>query len=422
MFPSKEESSNYTHTSVAELLDPSAHTQPESGSDLAEWRRGVASITALCRDAVRGDFEKRSVNFQGPPELHELSVAVNSLLDVTDAFIRESWASLKAASKQKFFRKVLYRGLRGAFRNAARLINEAGEEMALKDKAIADAEVRRLTLADDFERAIKGVVSTVAASASELQATAENLNATAESTSHQAQVVAAASEQSSVNAKNIAKSTEEMQTAFQVIDDQVSRSTEIAKTAVSETQRADTTARSLIDASKRIGGVVKLISQIARQTNLLALNATIESARAGEAGKGFGVVASEVKNLSRETAIATEEIVREIEAVQQASDETKQAIAAITETIRTMDAISVNVAEGVSRQVRATADIGDNINQAAIAATEVSSNILGVTSAAKETSQSIGEVLIAANELSRQAENLATQVDGFLIEIRSGGR
>ncbi|MEX0300028.1 MAG: methyl-accepting chemotaxis protein [Kordiimonas sp.] len=41
------------------------------------------------------------------------------------------------------------------------------------------------------------------------------------------------------------------------------------------------------------------IEQINKQTNLLALNAKIEATRAGEAGKGFGVVADEVRELSK---------------------------------------------------------------------------------------------------------------------------
>ncbi|MGE5475050.1 MAG: methyl-accepting chemotaxis protein [Bacteroidales bacterium] len=67
----------------------------------------------------------------------------------------------------------------------------------------------------------------------------------------------------------------------------------------------------LLELSQALNGVVGVaddIDRIAKQTNLLALNATIEAARAGDAGKGFAVVASEVKELSRRTSSATQEI------------------------------------------------------------------------------------------------------------------
>src|SRR5690349_6206698 len=89
------------------------------------------------------------------------------------------------------------------------------------------------------------------------------------------------------------------------------------------------------------------IGQIAETTNILSLNAAIEAARAGDAGRGFAVVANEVKNLAGKTRLASDEIVRTIDALgheaeqvvgriedgAKASAEAKSSVARIAQTI-----------------------------------------------------------------------------------------
>ncbi|NHC15279.1 methyl-accepting chemotaxis protein [Motilibacter deserti] len=69
--------------------------------------------------------------------------------------------------------------------------------------------------------------------------------------------------------------------------------------------------RAVLDLVEEVRGLdryVEAIANVARATTILALNAKIEAVRAGSAGQGFSVVADEVRELSRQSAAAAEDI------------------------------------------------------------------------------------------------------------------
>ena len=74
--------------------------------------------------------------------------------------------------------------------------------------------------------------------------------------------------------------------------------------------------------SQEIGGIVKLIDDIAERTSVLALNANMQAAMAGEAGRGFRVVADEVQRLAERSKEATDQISKLVSNIQTETNDT----------------------------------------------------------------------------------------------------
>ena len=204
------------------------------------------------------------------------------------------------------------------------------------------------------------------------------------------------------------------------IDRQVTQSNAIAEKAVSEAERTNTAVQELSEAGRRIGDVVRLITDIAEQTNLLALNATIEAARAGEAGRGFAVVAGEVKALAGQTARATEDIAKQIADMQHATLRSIDAISAIARTIRDIGAISGAISAAVTEQGAATQEIARSVDIAAKRTTDTAEEVSRVNDAAENTRENVVAVRAVAKKLGGLAEHIRDQVEQFTVKIRVG--
>ncbi|MDA0691679.1 MAG: methyl-accepting chemotaxis protein [Nitrospinae bacterium] len=260
---------------------------------------------------------------------------------------------------------------------------------------------------------IANMAQTLGSSSEELTSVSQTMAGNAEETSAQANVVSAASEQITRNVQTVATGADEMSASIKEIAQNANEAARVAKSAVSVAETTNATIAKLGASSAEVGQVIKVITSIAEQTNLLALNATIEAARAGEAGKGFAVVANEVKELANQTAKATEDISRKIQAIQQDTKSSVDAIGEITQIINQINDISNTIASAVEEQTATTAEIGRNVDETAKGSAEISENISGVARAAQETSTGVGQTQEAATELSRMAVSLQKLVSQF---------
>jgi methyl-accepting chemotaxis protein len=377
---------------------------------------------------------------------------VHSVRQVTTGFGIVGLVSALAGVATALLVILLGRQISGALRRTVEMLREICEgegDLTRRLSVSSSDEIGELAhWFNVFAGKLQHIISQIAdgtrilsGSAAALSDTATQLASGAEQTTGQSAQVAAAAEQMSTNMNSMAQATEQMSTNVRVVASAVEELTasisEVAKSAEQAASVAENAARLAADSNARIselggaadqiGKVIEVIEDIAEQTNLLALNATIEAARAGEAGKGFAVVATEVKELARQTAGATEDIRKRIEGIQGSTGLAVQSIGDIGKVIGQVNQLSRTIAAAVDEQSITTKEIARNVSQSstvaqtvargvaesASASQEITRNIVGVDQAAKQTAHGAAQAQTAGRDLSGLAEQLQSLVGQF---------
>jgi methyl-accepting chemotaxis protein len=143
-----------------------------------------------------------------------------------------------------------------------------------------------------------------AATTNEITVTATEISATTAELTNTMDEVAKVADRTRTSAARGHEDLEHMETTMQ----------QIVEAAVSIASKFEV----LNEKARNINSVVTTITKVADQTNLLSLNAAIEAEKAGEYGLGFSVVATEVRRLADQTAVATLDIDQMIKEMQTA--------------------------------------------------------------------------------------------------------
>jgi methyl-accepting chemotaxis protein len=354
----------------------------------------VADAEMLTKAAVEGKLETRADASKHHGDFRKVVQGLNNTLDSVIGPLNDVSAILSKLAGGDFTALVTSK-YAGDFDVLANAVN---------------------TLSKSVRSALEQIgrnVSALASSSEELNKVSQSMGSSADETATQASVVSAAAEQVSNNVQTVATGADEMSASIKEIAKNTAEATRVASSAVRTAEVTNETISKLGQSSAEIGQVIKVITSIAQQTNLLALNATIEAARAGEAGKGFAVVANEVKELAKETAKATEDISRKIEAIQGDTNGAVSAINQISQVIGQISDIQTTIASAIEEQSATTNEIGRTLAEAAKGSTDISKNIGGVAEAARATTVGATDTSKSALSLEKMAGELQTLVSQF---------
>jgi len=221
-----------------------------------------------------------------------------------------------------------------------------------------------------------------------------------------------------VSTQEIVVSSQEISQTAQVLLDnmgEVANAVDIAANMAqqgnSDLQRMEIVLNNMVSASKvisqklaalnektsNISMVVTTINKVSDQTNLLSVNAAIEADKAGEAGIGFSTVASEIRRLADQTAVATwdiEQLVKEIQT-------------AVSSGVMSMEKFHEDIDKGVDEMQQVSGKFGEIVDQVRILGPHFEAVHEGMES------QSVG-----ASQISEGISQLSETVSNLLESIR----
>ncbi len=269
----------------------------------------------------------------------------------------------------------------------------------------------------------------VTSSSTEIAATAKQQEATVTEQAATANQISTTAAEISATVNELVSTMDEVtDVAETTANEAVNSQTALANMELTMTQMMNATTSIgsklsvLSEKAENINSVVTTITKVADQTNLLSLNAAIEAEKAGEYGVGFAVVATEIRRLADQTAVATwdiEQMVKEMqsavsagvmgmdkfsEEVRSGVDDVREVSVQITAIITQVQALLPRfeaVHSGMQNQAQGAQQITESI-------TQLSDGTQQTADSLRQSSASITQLHLAAKALQEGVSQFKT--------------
>ena len=405
---------------MADNVNAIAHREHETAEDL---QHKVDQLLVVVNKVAEGDFSAR-IDISGDDAMGELATGLQDMIDYINKSIEEKRDAVETLGRK--VDKILQVVTRAAEGDLTGSVTIEGDDAISKLARGVQLMVANLnSLVSQVQRSGIQVTS----SATEIAATAKQQEATIGEQAKTTNEIAATATQISATTKELVNTIDEVAGA-------ADRTRQSASDGYGELERMESTMQNIVEAAGsiaqkfevlnekalNINSVVTTITKVADQTNLLSLNAAIEAEKAGEYGLGFAVVATEIRRLADQTAVATLDIEQMVKEMQSAVSSGVLSMEKFSDQVRRsvedVNQVGTQLAE-IIEEVQNFAPRFENVQQGmhfqSQGASQIKQAMLQLSESAQQAVVSIKQSNSAIDALNDAAHALQNGVSKFRV-------